>query len=443
MVTTTERRPEPTFDMLQAGIRGGVAGYRAIREVFGQENYDEFRDACEKELPIPEESRLRVDRHVHGTVGRLTGVKGYRREVLWKEAMKLANSTINYTRGILFADQERKATLTTNIAWDNGRPSSALERLTTPTRFIGEQCRYEQGRQLWLGSQSLEVLTEDENGHSADILHEINNFLEREFFIGRKGDPDDYSIFSYHIPGTNKLIGFSNQFPDSGFREGLWVKSLDYPVRQIGFKDSIGKVVEMIPALYDPDEKSKEAWVIKGLHRSLKAGKGQPNATLVETLPYGGDRLRFRLVIMEGEHPLRDKVTSYLQDLFEKVAGYEVEPDDEVDPRNGSQDRFKFKRIKVKIPTLKRPLEVIVQTLSDYVAQLYEVGSFNPAKGMHDGPAHDLYKLETADLVSPHLWPPKIFGIDLSGSKKSSSYEYATRLGRKQRIYPSPYDREN
>lgn len=58
---------------------------------------------------------------------------------------------------------------------------------------------------------------------------------------------------------------------------------------------------------------------------------------------------------------------------------------------------------------------------------------------MHDGPAHDLYKLRMVSDVAEYLWPPKIFGINLKMAKLAASFEYATRLGRKQRIHPSPY----
>lgn len=434
--------------MLQTGIRSGVLAVRAIKEVFRPENYREFRIAQRRGEDIPEESRHRVDGQVYDKMGERYGVAPDDREEFWKRAMDLANSTINYARGILFADQERQATLTNDIVWDDGRPSSALEILTMPARLVGEQCRYEQGRKLVLAGLGAEIIIGYENGHSKTVLKKVNDFLEKNLFIGRKGDPQNYHTFSYHRPGTNELVGFSSQYPDPNFAEELWVKSLDYPVRTMGIKDEAGEMVPVGQALYDPREKELEALVIKALHRSLKANGAKSNGGLIETSPYTGDRLGFRLVIMEGGHPLRDRLTAHLEELFKTFDDYDeergIEEDDEPDPDNGNPDRFKSRRRQVYIKNLTRPLEVIIQSLEDYVSQLYEVGRFDPEKNMHDGPAHDLYKLGTVVKEAYILWPPTIFPkIRHRESQKSSSFEYATRLGRKQRIYPPPYIGEN
>lgn len=433
-------KPKLIFEVFQPGLRGGALSVRAIKVIFGGDNYNVFREAGKKEEYIPELTRQRVDSETYDRFGEMHGVRREGRERFWKRAMALSNKTIDYARGILFADQDRQATLTTNVAWSDERPSSALERLTMPTRLIGPQCRYEQGRQIVVGSLCAEITSEDENGDLKVRLSEVNDFLERELFIGRKGDPRKYHTFSYHTPQTNKLVGFSSRYPDPRFAEKLWVKSLDFPVRRVRMRDSAGAMAEVVSALYDPREKETEAIVVKALQRSLIAAKSQPNGGLIETTPYEGDRLGVRLVVMEGERPLRDRLTVYLEKLFPRLDGvYDICEDDEVDSNNGQPNRIEFRRRQVYINGLKHPLEVIIQTLSHYVSQLYEVGSFNPDSGMHDGPAHELYKLDVTFPVAKYFWPYRFFGIDLAAAKKSASYEYATRLGRKQRIYPSPY----
>lgn len=433
-------KPRLIFEVFQPGLRGGALSVRAIKVIFGGDSYDEFRRAGKNEEYIPEMDRQRVDREGYDRFGEMHGIRRGERERFWKRAMELSNKTIDYARGILFADQERQATLTTNIAWSDGRPSSALERLTMPASLIGGQCRYEQGRQIVVGSLCAEIISEDKNGNFKIKLSEINNFLERELFIGKKGDPRKYHTYSYHTPETNELVGFSSRYPDPRFAEGLWVKSLDFPVRRVRMRDAAGTIAEMVPALYDPREKETEAIVVKALQRSLAAARAQSNGGLIETTPYEGDRLGVRLVVMEGERPLRDRLTANLEKLFRRFNGvYDICEDDEVNSNNGQSNRVEFRRRKVYIDGLKHPLEVIIQTLGRYVSQLYEVGNFNPDSGMHDGPAHELYKLDVTFPVAQYFWPYRFFGIDLVDSKKSASYEYATRLGRKQRIYPSPY----
>lgn len=431
-------KPRLSFEVFQPGLRGGALSVRAIKEIFGPQNYDEFRRAGKNEEYIPEMDRQRVDRAGYDRFGEMHGVRREGRERFWKRVMELSNKTIDYARRILFADQERQATLTTNIAWSDGRPSSALERLTMPTRLIGPQCRYEQGRQIVVGSLCADIISEDANGDFRVRLSAVNDFLEGELFIGRKGDPRKYHTFSYHTPQTNELVGFSSRYPDPRFAQKLWVKSLDFPVRRVRMRDAAGAIVEMVQALYDPREKETEAIVVKALQRSLIAAKSQPNGGLIETTPYEGDRLGVRLVVMEGERPLRDRLTADLEKLFRRLDGvYDICEDDEVDSNNGQPNRIEFRRRQVYIDGLKHPLEVIIQTLSHYVSQLYEVGNFNPDSGMHDGPAHELYKLDVTFPVAQYFWPYRLYGIDLAEAKKSASYEYATRLGRKQRIYPS------
>ena len=164
-MTATVERPRLTFDMFQAATRGGVLVVRAVRAFFGSENYHQFRTAGKKAEEVSEPDKQRVDREVYAKVGLELNLPEDAAERLWKRAMELSNSTINYARRVLFADQERQASLLNNIAWDEGRPSSALERLTQPTRLINEQLRYEQVRQLGLALLCAEVISGDENGN--------------------------------------------------------------------------------------------------------------------------------------------------------------------------------------------------------------------------------------------------------------------------------------
>lgn len=432
-------RPKLTFEMFQAGLRGGVAATRVFKEFFGTEDYDFFKRANSEGVDIPEIARRRVDRRVYDKVRTMFDVMGSKIS-FWRKAIGLANDSVNYARNILFPDQDRQATLTTNIDWSDRRPSSALEILTTPTRMIGEQCRYEQGRQLGLALLCAELMKGDENGEANAMLSRVNKFFEKKLFQGRKGDPKRYETFSYHDPETNKLVGFSRQYPDPDFDKRLWVKSLVHPVRMVRVGSALGTTEGSIPTLYDPREKETGAAVIKALHRSLKEDMVQPNGGMIEPSRYWGDRLGVRLVLMEGDRPLRDKLTADLEGLFWGFDGvYQIKPDDDVDPKNGQSNRVEFRRRQIYIKGLKHPFEMIIQLHEHYLSQLYEVGKFEPAIGMHNGVAHDLYKFDTVARVAEYLWPQAIFGIDLAAEKKSSSFEYAARLGRKQRISPPPY----
>lgn len=435
-------QPELSFDMFTVSRRGIRLAVAQVQKAFGEENYSEFRRYGKKGEDIPEEIKLRVDQEMYAKMALLFVAQNYGGERLWHEAMKLSNRAIDYARGILFPDQDKRCTMTVNIAWSDNRPSTALKIFTTPKEFMGEQGKFEQGRQMgwaWIGAQAIMA---DENGEAARALTRLNDFLESDLFIGRKGDPKNYPVFSYHTPYTNKVQEITTPSFDSKLAEGLWVKELEFPVRILALRDPDGEV-RKIPVLYDQREKDPEAVVIKAKHRSLQTARatGELNGGLIEAAPYMRDKLGFRLVLMKGDHLLRDRVTFYLEELLQSFEGFESsEKDDFVDPRFGDPNKFLFTRRNLRVQGLFRPIEMQVFTLKDWLDYEYEVGQFDPSIRMHDGLAHDLYKLwEVAEIAEP-TWPKRIYGIDHLAEKKDASYDYAFRLVRKQRIYPPPYE---
>lgn len=444
---TVDSRPELTFGMLEVS-RGGVRlANSAVQRFFGKENYDLFKAAGKQDLYTPAETRQRVDQEVYGQVGQMLGIGGDlpEWEDAWKKAMKEAITTHNYARGILFADQDRQGTLTTNMDWDDWRPSTALERLTTPTRSIGAQCKYEQGRQLGLAFLCAEVISRDENGVARSILSALNKALEDKLFVGKSGDPQPYRTYSYHVRETNRLLDVSSDFPHPYLNhlQGLSVKKLDFPVRIIRIQDESG-IQHDVPVLYEPRDKDIESAVIKAKERSLLASRQQLRGRVIETSPYATDQLGVQLVVMQGGRPMRDMVTSKLEQLFRGFeATREITPDDQVDVNHGSSTRVEFRRRLVHMEGLKNPIELIVYALEDWIPSEYEVGNYSEELGMHDGRAHDLYKLKVVSNIDGFMWPFKVFGIDLKDARQASSYDYAARLGRKQRIHPSPYLEES
>lgn len=433
-----EKRPGLTFDIFRADPVGTRLAGKEIEGLFGRENVDEFKTANKRGDHITAESRLRVDRKIFGFVENFFGVKDG--EGFWVEAIEKSVDTLNYARRILFPDQERSATMITRMTRDPGRrPSTVLERLTTPTRLMGEQFKYEQGRQLGLALLCAEVLAAEDNGRLREALTGIDEYLEANMFMGRVGDPQKHHVFSYHEPATNKLADINHGYPVFKLAEGLWVKSLDYPVRRIGIKGPDGQMQEVAKALYDPREKGVESAVIKDQQRSLKDANGNSNA-VIRTTAHVRDKVGFRLVTMQGMNEgdrLRDGLTAYTEGLLRGLDGFVgIERDDEVHSGNGHPNRVRWNRRNLYLAGLTKPIEVVVQSLPDYISYQYEVGRFDPQKGMHDGLAHSLYKLMAVADVAPFLWPTKIYGIDLVKAKKDASHDIAARLRVNQRVYP-------
>lgn len=430
-----------TRNMLQVGRDGALLAIGAFKRFFGTDNYIAFRKAGKLGQQIGEEDRQKVDRHAYAEVARMMGVKEDQGEAVWMKSLDSANRTIVYARNILFTDQDRHATMITDIErdWDEGRPSKALERLTMSATRISEALRFEQRRQLALALLAAPIHSHEKDSASKRILGEINEALYGQLIMGRIGDPRHHRIFSYHAPDTNILDGLSDRFPDPRFpTEQHWIKQLDLPVRQIAIRNGSGDIERVVPAVYDPREKDIGSVVVKGLQRSLKSAKFIDSP--IDVLPHLEDRLGFRLVAMRGGRPLRDRLASQLESFFRGLDNFKnILPDDDVNKENGDPQRVRFRRWKVELHGLQQPLEVIIQSVEDFVPYLYEIGTFDPELGMHNGAGWDLYKLGMVSDVAKALWPPKVYGIDLEMAKKLASYEYAIRLGRKQRIYPSPY----
>ncbi len=427
-------RLELNCNIFEANGRNSI---RHISDFFGREYYEIFRRAGKSGVDIPEEVKQAVDRAVNDKTGEMYGVQWG--GGLWIAAMLRANETVKYAHDVLFSRDDRSASLTTNIAWSTNRPSAALEILTKPTRLIGEQCRAEQFRQLTLAVLCAEEIVAGRD-NARVRLTKMNDFLEKQFFVGKSGDPKQFHTFSYHTPGTNKLVGLSSQYPDPRFAKELWVKSLYYPVRSIGIKDSEGNLVGTVQALYDQREKGFGEKIIKGLYKSKKDSLSNGK---LEVVRHVEDSLGFRLVIMEGGHPMRDMVTGYLDSKLQQLFGAEnIRIEDSVDPDNGCADRFSCRRRKIyEAGSSTSMLEVIVQSIEDYISQEYEIGRFDCNLGMHDGPGHPLYELKKIAKVAKDIWPPSAFqNLDVVGAKRNASYAKASELARAQRIYPSPYE---
>lgn len=377
-----------------------------------------------------EELKMEVDRRVYDWVGRRFGCFDDPKDCvkLWEDAYKAAIATHEYERGVYLANQEMTASLTTNSTWLDYRPSSALELLVMPKRFVGEQLKYEQGLLLGMSLLCAEIISKDENGEARKKLQEINNFLEENFFQGRKGDPKNRGFYSYHSPGTNKLVDLSEEKPQSGIKN-LFVKTLTYPVRTLRLKDS-EKAIEVF---YDPREKKIPSSVMKAQQRSLLAARSNGSRGVIETLPYSDDKYGFKLVVMQGGHARRDMVADNLVSLFrDRKDIIEIRSDHQANPENGDEDRFLCKRWKIFMVGLDSPFEVMVQSVEDHITQEYEVGTYDFQLGMHNGLAHDLYKLKTFYPLADRIWPTKIFDIDHKEALRKATYWYARDLRARQ-----------
>lgn len=437
-------KPELRFIVYDPTREGKLAAGQEIRRFFGEGNYDDFKQAGRTGNSIPNGRRKGVNLEIYDKVGDILGLKPSLRfrAQFWRQAMEEAVNTINFARGVLFADQERQATLTTNITWEPGSPATALERLTKPSKSISRRLREEQGLVLGIACLSAEELSSSDNGKGLKTLNRLNNFLEDQAFIGKEGETERYEIYSVHEPWTNRLVGFSGEYPSLQDREGRWVKFLNFPVRLVGVKDEQGELSEVIPVLYDPGTKDMASRVIKGMRKSWVAAGREIQNGVVETSAHVQDQSRFRWVVM-GDRGERDRAALYLKSLLERFPGVtEVKPDHDVNPDGARPNRPEFMRWQAEIKGLKNPIEAQVIALEDWVSAQYHVGEFDENIGMHNGAAHEFHKLFNVAEIAWMIWGRRLGPEELKEHTRAASYEYATRLGRKERVYPSPYDRE-
>lgn len=434
-----------TFDLYKTGQQSIVLVNRLIKERFGPENYRLFKEAGRSAAKlglrrpvISEEDRQRVDRRVYDEFGLAFGVEAHLRESLWRRSISLGGiGTVNYARRILYPDQEKRATLTTDITSDDWRPASALEILTMPTKMISPVCKYEQAVVLGFTLLAGELIAETDSSSLRAILKDLHNFFTDYLFLDRKGETTDYHIYSYHRPKTNELVGLGKTADPP--EQGLSVKSLSYPARKLRIIDSEMQVREVL-ALYEPREKEIGSAVLKAKERSLQESKKPFSNGTIEITPYRSDYFGFQFVVMEGGRPMRDLVIRNLEVLMRLVYGdlVNIKPKDKVKSSHGSPDRVQFRRDEVTIKRLDQSIEIIVYDLKDYIASEYEIGKFDERLNRHDGPMRSLYKLDIVGDVAGYIWPYVLFGMDHKEAKIAASYAYAASARRKQRIYPSP-----
>lgn len=426
--------PRVTFSMFEPGLRGGNLATAQVKEVFGRENYRVFRQYGKKDEYVPEEARLPVDRLVYEYIARRIEGDIAAGENLWRRALVASNKTVNYAKGMLFSDQDRRADITTNITWSDRRPSTALKVLTTSGEFVGDQYKWEQFRQLGWATICAEIISKDDGDNTTRTLSDINEYLEDRFFVGKRGAPEPYPFFSGHMPTTNRFVRLSHRYPDHSL-EGLWVKNMELPVRTIGMRDDNGEVIEEVKVFYDPREKEIESAAVKAVERSLKAEKSKENGGLIET-GHVTDKAGFRLVVMGGR-PLRDRVAQEVERVLRGFGEFiSLIDDDEVDPDHGDRHRIQFRRKQVTLEGLKTPFEVMVFALQDWLDAEFEIGEYNEALHQHNGNAHILYRLGKVAEIAPYNWPHRFFNIDLKGEQKTASFAYASDLAEKQRVNP-------
>ncbi len=459
-------KPELTFGLLQPDRRSTAMAVSNQRVLFRSENYNLFkklgRDICDIQ-DIPAEIRQSVDAEVYDRVGEWFDIPDRprnERRKFWYASMNLANHVFDeHVRELLFVSEERQATLTADVKVDK-RPSSILGRLTMPIDKITKQGRYEQGRQLALGWSAAEVLSEiaHMSKDPDDVLTDLHNLFARRAFVGKiGGNNDNAQFYSYHEPETNRLVGISEHYPDQRFDERFWVKAHKEPVRTIELKTETGGTVH-VNVLYDPDQKDLGSLVVKGWHRSLKAAqkaaeevsreageeaaKSQIHKGKIETAPYRGDAIRLRMVPVVFDRQqgdwLRDEISKSSKESIEQwLPGFkDIKPDDEVNKENGDPSRFLARRWKISIDGLSYPIELVIQSLWDYLVQEYEVGRFDSKLGMHNGYAHRLYKLKLIGEMARSFWPPPIFDLDLKEAQANSSSYNAFILRNEKRIHP-------
>lgn len=429
-VAFIDRLPEQTsinFGMLKTNREGVLQANRAIKDFFGEHDYDRFKEAHKKGDRVYEEERIVLDRRIEDKVKGMFNGRGR-----WYPAMALANQAVNYAQGIFFPEQDRRGTLTNKIQLSDNRPSTALDILTAPSRDFGPLVKFDQGRQLALMSLGADLLSNPDIGRVLPVLGSIDAELEERFLVGKKGQTDIFSVLTAHEPGTNKLLDV-RRVDDFYMQAGIWVKALDFPTRTIAIRDESGDIMKKIPALVEYDEKDMAAAVIKAQQRSLKK-----NPNCIQGQQHVKDGARFRVVVMGGRG-VRDEVTAYLEKVLRTIDGVkDVRNDDNLQPQ-GDRKRPVMNKRWVDHAGLINGAELQVYALPDYLTEQFESGIWSPKLNMHDGPDHDHYKLGMIGDIAPYLWPYALHKVNLAEAQRVSSFEFAGRLARKLRVHPDPY----
>lgn len=283
--------------------------------------------------------------------------------------------------------------------------------------------QFEERRRQLLAYVSAEIETENKSPEAAKKLSLIQALLDRELFSGRTGSTTSVKIRALFNSETNDVLfidKIDGTIPkqEELYPENSHLKTCEVPMRTIKGTDTL--------VYTNPNQKRQSASITKAVRKAF--GRDQKNkGDLISGAEDVQDIHRIKFAVFSGPDKLEDLVDRVYNAIVDNqhtlteldiegqpINGKEVVVKDIRDDSqtNGSKDQsanVSFRRLQVVFSDLPTPVEIMFQTVGDFLKSEYEVGEYDSPKGKYKGAAHELYEIHRLMDIRPLLLPREIY----------------------------------
>lgn len=240
-------------------------------------------------------------------------------------------------------------------------------------------------------------------------LAQLQLLFNEKLYEGKIGETTEVTKYALYSKKNNELIADPTDIEPTSLHEDVQRKKITANTRkvQIG-KNGDSKTVPVVQIINTKDPST-------GIEKALRKARKEQTKTgreTVSTNEYVGDTHRMMFVVlgdMQDTEDVRGKLVDVIADnfdVFEKGKPEDVHIEDEAKiDEEGKSDKYNRLRIKLQFKGIEKKIEIILQTLPDYLRANYDVGTYDEEKGTYTGQAHALFEITRAQNLSNIFLP--------------------------------------
>lgn len=404
LITTEWYKPNPVDRSRAANYQIG----RTMMQLYGMGNVNfytllirEGRISTCEEIEKLNNGFFESSRKIYKLPGRIDA------ESFYKQARDAAIAGIEYF-GRLVPELAQDFELRNEIKHLSARPSDLLKYLVAPEKYY-QTLSYEGHRQGVMSFHAGMVLARSIIGNTDNLLSDVLNLLNEDYFKGPEGSGVPIDLESLHDDETNQMIGFPGLEKHRPYTAHL--KRQRMIVREV---EDIGYVH------ITPREKEWGSIFAKSWVKALNNGGTVHIDNAVQ------DNFGMRVVIMDDSIPsdqVADEVVSVIESGIERRIEekhprrmpklVKVERDNLTNGDHGQSKEVNINaRRKLWFEGVATPLELLFYNRETFLNSRLEVGERNPQTGLFMGRAHPLYKLREGQMVIRVPFSESIYPVD-------------------------------
>lgn len=311
-----------------------------------------------------------------------------------------------------------------------GQPASIsdeLKREQTPSRLIqllvSDYTAPELQKQIKTNLLLTRIAGEIESSaKGADKkLRQLQDLFNDKLYAGKIGETEKitkYGVFT----SNNELVGSpqDTQPTDIETPKGTHYKTISANTRLVDFDGQMTRVVQIA------NTKSMSTGIEKALRKTLNAEE-RDKGDQVKSSEYVQDTHRMMFVVFgdaEEAEALRQKIGTTIidnYDYFETRTPEDIHITDAAkNEQVGKSAEYERLRIQLAFKDIKNPIEIIIQTLPQYLRGHFNVGTYDAKTDTISGPNHAIMENVRARAINEVLHafqPPTEMNPKPSGSR--------------------------